>query len=132
MGESRGPEEATRVLCEAVVPELADAAAVYVDGAVRHRVDPGGRLPPRWDGDGIAEAALLDGRLLAAPLRAYGEPVGCALLARDARRPPFGEAHVLAAGQLAVPAALAIHHGQKDRRQDETLETLQLGMRPGD
>lgn len=39
---------------------------------------------------------------------------------------------MLAAGQLAVPAALAIHHGRRDRQQDETLETLQRGMRPGD
>ncbi len=132
MGESQGPDMTTRVLCEAVVPELADAAAVYVDGAVWHRVDPDGRLPPRWAGDEIREAALLDEHLLAVPLRAYGEPVGCALLARDSRRPPFGEAHVLAAGQLAVPAALAIHHGRRDRQQDETLETLQRGMRPGD
>ncbi|TQS16657.1 PP2C family protein-serine/threonine phosphatase [Microbispora hainanensis] len=132
MGESPGPEETTRVLCEAVVPELADAAAVYVDGAVWHRVDPDGRLPPRWAGDEIREAVLLGRHLLAVPLRAYGEHVGCALLARDSRRTPFGEAHVLAAGQLAVPAALAIHHGRRDRQQDETLETLQRGMRPGD
>lgn len=130
IGDSPGPEEATRILCEAVVPGLADAAAVYVDGTACHRVDPGGRLPPRWTGECLREAALLDGHLLAVPLRAYGKPVGCALLARDARRPPFGEAHLLAAGQFAVPAALTIFHGRRDRQQIETVETLQRGMRP--
>ncbi|KAA9380971.1 SpoIIE family protein phosphatase [Microbispora cellulosiformans] len=135
VGDSPGPEEATRALCEAAVPGLADAAAVYVDGAVWHRVDPGDRLPSRWTGhetgEEAGETALLDGRLLAVPLRAYGTVVGCALLARDAGRPPFGPADLFAAGQIAVPAALTIFHGRRDRRQVEIVETLERDMRPG-
>lgn len=131
IGDSSTPEQATKMLCEAAVPRLADAAAVYVDGGPQHRLDPEGRLPPRWGGDRPCGPAVLDEHLLAVPLRAYGTPVGCAVLARDRERVAFGRADLLAAEQLGVPAALTIFHGRLHRQQLETVETLQRGIRPG-
>ncbi|GAA4583046.1 hypothetical protein GCM10023194_19300 [Planotetraspora phitsanulokensis] len=131
IGESPEPEHATRLFCEAAVPRLADAAAVYLDGGAQHRVDPGGRLPPQWAGDGSRAPELVDERLIVVPLRAYGRPVGSAVLARARERSPFAEADLLAARQLGVPAALTVFHGRLHRRQLETVETLQRGIRPG-
>ncbi|ETK32093.1 ATP-binding SpoIIE family protein phosphatase [Microbispora sp. ATCC PTA-5024] len=131
IGDSPSPEEAARVLCEAAVPRLADAAAVYVDGGVRHRVDRAGRLPPRWHDDRRRGPARLDDHLIAVPLRAYGKPVGCVVLARDRQRPSFADADLLAAAQLGVPAALTIFHGHRHRQQVEAVEILQRGIRPG-
>ncbi|MFC0553471.1 SpoIIE family protein phosphatase [Planotetraspora thailandica] len=134
IGESPDPEQATRLFCEAAVPRLADAAAVYLDDGAQHRIDPGDRLPSRWTGEGAGPAASvperIGDRLITVPLRAYGTPVGCAVLARDGERPPFAEADLFAAGQLGVPAALNVFHGRLHRRQLETVETLQRGMRP--
>ncbi|MFC0860683.1 SpoIIE family protein phosphatase [Sphaerimonospora cavernae] len=130
IGDSPNPQEAARLLCEAAVPRLADAAAVYVEGEARHRVDPARRLPHRWTGELPHGPELLDEHLVAVPLRAYGKPVGSALLARDRARRPFGEGDMLAAGQLGVPAALTIFHERLHRQQLETVEILQRGIRP--
>lgn len=128
IGDSPSPEEAVRLLCEAAVPRLADAAAVYIEGQARHRVDPARRLPARWSGSPLRGPALLDDHLIEVPLRAYGKPVGCALFA--ARR-PFDDGDVHALGQLAVPAALTIFHERLHRQQLETVEILQRGISPG-
>jgi hypothetical protein len=121
IGESPEPEQATRLFCEAAVPRLADAAAVYLDGGAQHRVDPDGRLPPQWTGEGGRTPELVDERLIVVPLRAYGRPVGSAVLARDRERSPFAEVDLLAARQLGVPAALSVFHGRLHRRQLETV-----------
>ncbi|WP_062429989.1 ATP-binding SpoIIE family protein phosphatase [Herbidospora daliensis] len=132
IGECLDPEQAARLLCEAAVPRLADAAAVYLDGGAVHRLDPRGRLPSRWSGDPAATVPeLVGGRLLTVPLRAYGEAIGCAVLARDRERDAFDHDDVLVIGQLAVPVALTIFHGRLHRQQLETLEILQRGIRPG-
>ncbi|WP_055481446.1 ATP-binding SpoIIE family protein phosphatase [Sphaerimonospora mesophila] len=130
IGDSPSPQEAARLLCEVAVPRLADAAAVYVEGEARHRVDPARRLPHRWSGELPRGPELLDEHLIAVPLRAYGKPVGCALFARDRARPPFDEGDVLVAGQFGVPAALTIFHERLHRQQLETVEILQRGIRP--
>ncbi|GIH28424.1 hypothetical protein Aph01nite_67340 [Acrocarpospora phusangensis] len=132
IGDSLDPEQATRLLCEAAVPLLADAAAVYLDGGALHRVDPRGRLPARWtDDDGPVRPTVRADGLLVVPLRAYGKAIGCAVLARERERGPFRDADVQVAGQLGVPAALTVYHGRLHRQQLETVETLQRGMRPG-
>jgi hypothetical protein len=58
IGESPDPGQATRLFCEAAVPRLADAAAVYLDDGAQHRIDPGVRLPSQWAGDLFAAGQL--------------------------------------------------------------------------
>lgn len=132
IGASVDTGQTARLFCEAVVPRIADAAAVYLGGLdggaySRHAgLDPHGRLPDEWCEHGLSEPAVLECGRLAVPLRAYGKPVGYAVLAREPGRAPFAEADLLVADQLGMSTALSIYHG----RQLETVEALQRGMVP--
>ncbi|GAA3165822.1 SpoIIE family protein phosphatase [Planomonospora alba] len=152
---AHGPAGAARLLCEELVPRLADTARVYLSDpegegrpprhhpvAVRTVAAPGdGGAPetgapeteahPAGPGPGPFPATGGAGtRTLAVPLEACGRRLGGAILTRGPGRPPFDDSAVLLAGQLTAVAALAVHHAQVELSHAAITDVVRQSLRP--
>lgn len=83
---------------------------------------------PRRAGD--LEATVCDSSLLAVPLSAGGQVLGCAILLRDSARPPFDDVDILTATLLSAQASQGIDSACKFRSEAAIATTLQRSMLP--
>jgi anti-sigma regulatory factor (Ser/Thr protein kinase) len=82
------------------------------------------------DGIGSRGEMLCDGSLLALPLSAGGQILGCAILLRDSARAPFDDVDVLTASLLAAQASQGIDSTCKYQSEATIASTLQRSMLP--
>jgi serine phosphatase RsbU (regulator of sigma subunit)/anti-sigma regulatory factor (Ser/Thr protein kinase) len=79
---------------------------------------------------GDLEPLIRDRSLLALPLSAGGQVLGCAILLRKPGRVPFGDIDVLTASQLAAQASQGINSACRFRGEAAIADALQHSMLP--
>jgi serine phosphatase RsbU (regulator of sigma subunit) len=151
IGKSLDVTRIARGFAEAVVPELADCAHVYV---AENLLRDDAEVPLRWTGGAMhcvasagaceddpvpdplpewlaaakrSEVTGVDGGILV-PLRVGSALLGFSVWRR--RTGGFGEIEQLVGRQLAAQAALSLHNAYLYRRELTTVTVLQHGMLP--
>src|SRR6266567_3861736 len=82
------------------------------------------------NGDRALAARVRGSSLLAVPLSAGGQVLGCAIMLRDPARPPFDDIDMLTANLLAARASQGIDSACKFRSEAAIATTLQRSMLP--
>ncbi|WP_084961037.1 ATP-binding SpoIIE family protein phosphatase [Thermoactinospora rubra] len=156
LASAQDPDAIAERLCQALVPWVADSAAVYLLHDPEQAADPPDRhghylaataahLPPRpgpwpkepdhaWLGceraQGVPAPVLLGEHCAVVPLADATHAAGVAVLTRRDPRASFQDPDLLLAAQLAHVAAIAVHRAHEERRHAAIADTLRRSLRP--